>query len=256
MNSPRKRVNSTKTGVYWFRKAVPKDLQAALGKREFLRSLRTKDPTEARTLHANVAAELEKHWKALRSPAETLTQKQVIALAGVFYLELTAELSDEPGSPTIWEHWLRIERQARDAGKLEQWLDPAVDRLLAQHGLNIDAGSQARLLIAISEASEQAAAQLKRNAEGDYSPDPKASRFPEWKPKEEPKVAADASDGTGKYYRMLGCSGHVDERVGSGAPHYIRFRQCWQAGDRRQMGRCPEALSERLAGKMERDAMP
>jgi len=185
-----------KTGVYWFRKAVPKELQAALGKREYLRSLRTKDPTQARTLHANVAAEVEKHWKALRSPAETLTQKQVIALAGVFYLELTTELSDEPGSPTVWEHWLRIERQAREAGKLEQWLGPAVDKLLARHGLNIDAGSRARLLVAISEASEQAAAQLKRNAEGDYSPDPKASRFPEWKPKEEPKAAIGANGKT------------------------------------------------------------
>lgn len=181
-----------KTGVYWFRRVVPKDLREAVGKREFLRSLRTKDPSEARTLHANVAAEVDKHWKALRSPAETLTQKQVIALAGVFYLELTTELSDEPGSPAVWEHWLRIERQARDAGKLEQWLGPAVDPLLARHGLNIDVDSRARLLVAISEASEQAAAQLRRNAEGDYSPDPRASRFPEWKPKEEPKTTKPA----------------------------------------------------------------
>lgn len=181
-----------KTGVYWFRRAVPKDLREVLGKREEVRTLRTKDPTEARTLHAIIAAEVEKHWKALRSPAEALTQKQVIALAGVFYLELTTELSDEPGSPTVWEHWLRIERQARDAGKLEQWLGPEVDKLLARHGLNIDAGSRGRLLVAISEASEQAAAQLKRNAEGDYSPDPRASRFPEWKPTEEPKTTKPA----------------------------------------------------------------
>lgn len=117
-----------KTGVYWFRKAVPKDLRGVVGKREEVRTLRTKDPVEARTAHAKVAAEVDKHWRALRSPAETLTNKQVVALAGIFYRELTTELSDEPGTPTIWEHWLRIERQARDAGKLEQWLGPAVDR--------------------------------------------------------------------------------------------------------------------------------
>ncbi|WP_318652304.1 DUF6538 domain-containing protein [Bosea spartocytisi] len=61
-----------KTGVYWFRRVVPKDLRATVGKRGALRSLRTKDPTEARALHANIAAEVEKHWGALRSPAETL----------------------------------------------------------------------------------------------------------------------------------------------------------------------------------------
>lgn len=49
-----------------------------------------------------------------------------------------------------------------------------------------------RLLVAISEASEQAAAQLKRNAEGDYSPAPRASRFPEWKPTEEPRTTKPA----------------------------------------------------------------
>lgn len=49
-----------KTGVYWFRKAVPRDLQALIGKREVLRTLKTKDPAEARTLHAKVAAEIDK----------------------------------------------------------------------------------------------------------------------------------------------------------------------------------------------------
>jgi integrase len=171
-----------KTGVYWFRKAVPKDLQGVIGKREFTRTLKTKEPAEARTAHAKVAAEVDKHWQALRSPAESLTNKQAVALAGVFYHELTADLSDEPGSPIIWEHWLRIERDTRAAGKLEQWLGSSVDQLLTRHGLNIDADSRARLLAAISDASEQAGEHLKRNAEGDYSPDPKAERFPQWTP--------------------------------------------------------------------------
>lgn len=171
-----------KTGVYWFRKAVPKDLRAVVGKREELRTLRTKDPAVARKAHAKVAAEVENHWQALRSTAVSLTNKQVIALAGVFYRELTADLSDEPGTPTIWQHWLRIERETRAAGKLEQWLGSSVDHLIVRHGLSIDVDSRARLLAAISDASEQAGEQLKRNAEGDYRPDPKAERFPQWMP--------------------------------------------------------------------------
>lgn len=43
-----------KTGVYWFRKAVPKDLQEVLGEREEKRTLRTKDLAEAWTAHARV----------------------------------------------------------------------------------------------------------------------------------------------------------------------------------------------------------
>lgn len=69
------------TGAYWFRRAVPKDLRTVVGKREYLRSLRTKDPSQARTPHANVAAEVDKHWKALRSPAEP---KSAIASCAVF----------------------------------------------------------------------------------------------------------------------------------------------------------------------------
>lgn len=100
-----------------------------------LRTLRIKDFAEARTLHAKVAAEVDKHWQALRSPAETLTNKQAVALAGVFYRELTTELSNEPGTPTIWEHWLshvagrvRMGLYARGP-KREMGVDPLWGRL-------------------------------------------------------------------------------------------------------------------------------
>lgn len=183
-----------KTGVYWFRKVVPKDLRAVVGKREELRTLRTKDPAEARTQHAKIAAEVDRHWQALRSPAAALNQKEIIALGGVFYRDITTQMAEEPGEPAIWHRWLRLDREARDAGKLEQWFGPTVDLLLAQHGLNIDAASRTRLLVAVSEASQQAGEQLKRNAEGDYRPGPRASRFPDWTPKEAPKPAAAARD--------------------------------------------------------------
>ncbi len=37
-----------KGGVYYYRRAVPDDIQGALGKREIVRSLRTKELTEAK----------------------------------------------------------------------------------------------------------------------------------------------------------------------------------------------------------------
>ena len=46
-----------KTGVYQFRRAVPNDLRALVGKREEKRSLGTKDPEEAKRRFAEVLAE-------------------------------------------------------------------------------------------------------------------------------------------------------------------------------------------------------
>jgi hypothetical protein len=51
-----------KTGVFWFRRAVPKDLRTPVGKREELVSLATKDPAEARVRYAKVSAEVEARW--------------------------------------------------------------------------------------------------------------------------------------------------------------------------------------------------
>jgi len=186
-----------KTGVYWFRKAVPADLRSILRKREELRSLRTKDPAEARQRHADIAAEVERHWKALRSGPITLTNQQITALAGLLYREETSALADEPGSPEAWDHVVRIHQQAREAGKLEEWLGPSVDDLLRRQGLNIDSQSRSRLIEAVDAAAIQASEQLRRNAKGDYRPDPDAIRFPEWVPprpngedREKPRAAA------------------------------------------------------------------
>ena len=62
----------SKTGVYYFRKAVPDDLRAIIGKREEKISLRTKTPAEAKLAYARIAAEVENRWKALRSKPEPL----------------------------------------------------------------------------------------------------------------------------------------------------------------------------------------
>ncbi len=55
------------------------------------------------------------------------------------------------------------------------WL---VDWVLSKHGLIIDAASRAKLLAEAGRASSFAAMALKRNADGDYTPDPNALRFP------------------------------------------------------------------------------
>lgn len=48
-----------KTGIYWFRKRVPDELQALLGKSEEKQSLRTRDPAEAKIKQLEVLAAVE-----------------------------------------------------------------------------------------------------------------------------------------------------------------------------------------------------
>ncbi|NJL08780.1 MAG: hypothetical protein HC900_11385, partial [Methylacidiphilales bacterium] len=54
-----------KTGVYWFRKAVPAHLRKLVGKREEKVSLETKDPGRAKLLHMQKAVEVEERWARL-----------------------------------------------------------------------------------------------------------------------------------------------------------------------------------------------
>jgi integrase len=177
-----------KTGVYYFRRAVPADLRPIIGKREELRSLGTKDPSEARQLHAAIATEVNKRWASLRQPTQPLTQKQVIALSGLVYQAMVEGHADDPGSSAMWQGLIAFQNGLLNPERLGDWLGPVVDAVLVREGIRTDAASRARLIEEVRKASDQAAAQLERNAEGDYRPDPAASRFPEWtppKPKEE-----------------------------------------------------------------------
>jgi hypothetical protein len=92
-----------KTGVYYFRKAVPDALRAALGRAEKKQSLQTKDPAEARLRFSVVAAEVEREWALLRAAPEDLTREQLHALAGRWYDWFVRLHADEVGAnPDVW----------------------------------------------------------------------------------------------------------------------------------------------------------
>jgi integrase len=66
---------------------------------------------------------------------------------------------------------------------LEEPLGVIADRLLIEHGIGkIDAPSRLRLLEDLALALRDAFRVLRRNAEGDYSADPAAARFPQYVP--------------------------------------------------------------------------
>ncbi|MGW9820294.1 uncharacterized protein DUF6538 [Methylorubrum extorquens] len=79
-----------KTGVFWFRRRVPKDLLALVGRREEKASLGTKDVGEAKRRFAAHAAKVEARWANLRAGVRRLNLLEVNAIAGEVYDDLIA----------------------------------------------------------------------------------------------------------------------------------------------------------------------
>jgi hypothetical protein len=70
-----------KIGIYWLRKAVPEDLRPLIGEREEKRSLKTRDPAEAKRRHLEALTELGAQWANLRAGPKSLTEREAHDLA-------------------------------------------------------------------------------------------------------------------------------------------------------------------------------
>lgn len=172
-------------------------------------SLRTRDPSEAKVRQGTAAAFLEEVWRGLRAARPlTLTHRQATALAGELYRAWASERPQERTiaivqTPTGWvrDHATPSEEEAgfraaierldanNEPAELEALLGPIVDRLLLARGITaVDPPSRVMLLEAFALALRDAFSNRARNAAGDYSPDPKAERFPDWQPPEQPKA--------------------------------------------------------------------
>lgn len=152
-------------------------------------SLRSRDPNEVKARQTIALAYLDSYWQSLRSGPVSLTQKQLVALAGDVYRDLTALFEDNPGTSTTWEDIIRLHtaKMAADPVEMNEWLGPTVDEVLARRRLIVDTQSRDALLIKVGVALVQAADRLRENALGDYSPDEVVRRFPAFEgPKEKP----------------------------------------------------------------------
>jgi len=183
-------------------------------------SLRTNDPSEVKARTAAADQYLERVLQALRRDGEgivtTLTNEQATALAGRLYRswangeghERTTAVEEIPkaermeGGPRMrlvahdpledvlgFEAALHHLPQPNDEpldettlGALEVNLGPTIDHILLSEGIaRVDTQSRSLLLRAFWLALRDALEKRKRNAQGDYTPDPKSERFPAWK---------------------------------------------------------------------------
>lgn len=71
-------------------------------------SLRTRSPDVAKARNGLAEAQFQAFCEGVRRGPTTLNHEQVIALAGVWYRQWVAMLRETPGSPAIWQHWVRL----------------------------------------------------------------------------------------------------------------------------------------------------
>lgn len=194
------------TGIYQFRKRVPNDLISLVGKREEKVSLGTRDPREAKVIHARISAEIEARWAQLRRGRISLTHKQALGIAGEIYRERVRQHENEPARAHPYDLMLESLVKPRSITTMYAGADrektkqlhlkmlaraaelPEIDKYLKQHGLLLDDDSLEKVKKAVLESKHQANLQLRRFIEGDYRPDPKADRFPNIEVAQPPKL--------------------------------------------------------------------
>ncbi len=163
-------------------------------------SLRTADRAIAKARCPELAAEIEKQIAALRNGPKPLTTMQVSALAGEMYRAFAENLE---GNPVLSaKQWLevaevneavrqgafalpakmlfnRTEADQRRAS-IEKRFGPMVDAFLKGRGIFTVEESRRKLIDQFSVEASEAAKKLARNADGDYSPDTYAAKFPKY----------------------------------------------------------------------------
>ena len=99
-----------KTGIFWLRKRIPDDLRPLLGKREEKQSLGTRDPNEAKRVHAQALAELGERWANLRSGPRALSEREAHELVAPAYEWWVNAHRDNPSDQKIWksEHFSEV----------------------------------------------------------------------------------------------------------------------------------------------------
>jgi integrase len=203
-------------------------------------SLRTEDKALREMRHAAVVQQLESAFaailKAQQDGPRTLSDKECHALAGIIYRAFADGLENNPISTELWAHvqaendfaingplpgWSIAdspEEQARieRIGMLNRRFGPFVDAILLREGVICDQQSRNKLLSAFARAMNEAAVKLQKNAEGDYSPDPVATRFPKWDTdKQSKKANTDRRQTSGSTLTQLfqRWQGHSDQKT-------------------------------------------
>jgi integrase len=179
-----------KTGIFWLRKLIPDDLRPLLGKREEKQSLGTRDPIEAKRVHARALAELGERWANLRSGPTALTEREAHELVAPAYEWWVNAHRDNPSDQKIWKSerfgelgnyhdaskytdlpFAERDRRMDEDGyfdliTMEAFCREKVEELLSQRGLKIEELSRQKIEKAFGAAIQRASLTLAKLANG------------------------------------------------------------------------------------------
>ncbi|MFK4561880.1 integrase [Bradyrhizobium ottawaense] len=180
-------------------------------------SLETDDEAMASARHADALEHLQRLFDLTSAAPTTLSHREMVALAGAVYHTYVWVHEDNPGEPGRWAWHKGLSRaiyegRIRDAPPATLKVDDAgtglvifgsgdlteainalpagqhdglegrfgllADWALIRHRVRLAPDQRKHFLKLVAAASLDAAWQLRRNAEGDYRPDPLAQRFP------------------------------------------------------------------------------
>jgi hypothetical protein len=133
---------------------------------------------------------VEQRWVAARTGATSLSNREVLALAGEWYRDLVRTHEDDPGDPDDWaiyqdllgdglEHFQLEDSPKQGVRALSRLFN--IDAFLEVRGLNLDEPTRTKLVEQVAIALILGAETLKRRGQGDYGPDETVKRFPQWR---------------------------------------------------------------------------
>jgi integrase len=197
-----------KSGIFYFRRAVPEEQRPAVGKREIKFTLKTTDLKEAKLRYPDAAARANEILQRATGGQRLLTHKEVLALAGEWYRRELKRREDEPGRAedlqagawaledlyerSLTEAYRRYEYQRSQGIQSEEprrkfkgkkflpVVRQDVDELLRAEGLSLDVDSYERLAERVFYNEIRLLYALMHRAEGDYSPDEWLEKVPIW----------------------------------------------------------------------------
>lgn len=207
---------SRATNGDWFaRKGIPKDVReaykSAYGVSQEARFRRPGSlstgaaKAELREWDATITGRIEALRAAARGEGRGLTHREAHGLAGQWYGWFVARHQDEPGEPERWEHLheqleearLRLAGQSVGAPDEDDEgpASPAARRhvratvtelgnvstFLGERGIRLEQAATEAFLDIVEGELAAAAHALRRRANGDYTPDERAERHPEFK---------------------------------------------------------------------------
>lgn len=180
-------------------------------------SLETDDRVVAEARQANALDHLRRLFELTEADPVSLSHKDMVALSGGTYLIYQEVHGDDPGEPSAWAYHKALHRAAlegriqnppqatlmpneADAARelfgdgdlteavnalpadrhdaLEDRFGLLADWVLIRQRIHLNPNDRRRFLRLVGMASLDAGWQLRRNAEGDYTPDVRALRFP------------------------------------------------------------------------------